>query len=61
MIFLRIIKLYKQVLIFRELRLLILLKIQKFYNYIFIYRRAMIVAREENSKLLKLMEAEQAK
>lgn len=36
-------------------------EIQKFYNYIFIYRRAMIVAREENSKLLKLMEAENPK
>ena len=36
-------------------------EIQKFYNYIFIYRRAMIVAREENSKLLKLMVAESPK
>lgn len=36
-------------------------EMQKYYNYIFIYRGALTKAKEENSKLLKLMEAEQAK
>lgn len=36
-------------------------EMQKYYNYIFIYRGALTKAREENSKLLKLMEAENPK